>query len=72
MELDNRLMIILLAMILGMTILVLICYATIFVQPDLPFNPLSPKRATAIAATRLAKIPTLGPTNTPPATYPPT
>ena len=49
-QLDNRLATALSAMVLGMTILSCICYATIFVQPNIPFNPLSPNRATAIAA----------------------
>ena len=46
---DNRLITMLLAMVLGMTLLALLCYATIFVQPNIPFNPLSPQRATAAA-----------------------
>jgi hypothetical protein len=36
-------------MILGMTILSCLCYATIYIQPNIPFNPLSPNRATTIA-----------------------
>jgi hypothetical protein len=49
-QLDNRLATALAAMVFGMTILSCICYATIFFQPNIPFNPLSPSRATAIAA----------------------
>jgi hypothetical protein len=37
-------------MFLGMTILACLCYATIFIQPDIPFNPLSPYRATLVAS----------------------
>ena len=45
-RLDNRLTTVLLAMVLGMTILSILCYATIYIQPNIPFNPLSPDRAT--------------------------
>ncbi len=48
-RLDNRLATVLLSMIMGLTILSCLCYATIFVQPNIPFNPLSPNRATAVA-----------------------
>jgi len=53
-RLDNRLITVLLAMILGMTILSCLCYLTIFVQPNIPFNPLSPNRATVVAQTAVA------------------
>jgi hypothetical protein len=53
-RLDNRLTTVLLAMFLGMTILSCLCYATIFVQPNIPFNPLSPNRATIVAETAIA------------------
>lgn len=69
---DSRLMTVLLAMIFGLTVLACVCFATIFLQPNIPINPLSPGRATAIAATRLALIPTQAPTGTPVPTYPPT
>jgi hypothetical protein len=69
---DNRIVTVLLAMLLGLTILAAICFATVFLQPNLPFNPLSPDRATSIAGTRQAGIPTVAATNTPPPTYPPT
>lgn len=49
-QIDNRMATALSAMVLGMTILSCICYATIYVQPNIPFNPLSPNRATAVAA----------------------
>jgi len=60
-RLDNRLTIVLLAMMLGMTILSVLCYATIFVQPNIPFNPLSPQRATSIAEEARASLPTTAP-----------
>jgi len=56
-RLDDRLTIVLLAMVLGMTILSVLCYATIFVQPNIPFNPLSPRRATEAAEAALAALP---------------
>lgn len=71
-QLDNRVTTILLAMLLGLTVLACFCYATLFLAPNLPLNPLSPNRATAVAATRLAAAPTPAPTRTPPPTYPPT
>lgn len=48
-RLDNRLTIVLISMFLGMTVLACLCYATILVQPNIPFNPLSPQRATEVA-----------------------
>ncbi len=54
-RLDNRFTTILLTMILGMTILSGLCYITIFIQPNSPFNPLSPNRATIIAETAAAQ-----------------
>ncbi|MEW5958678.1 MAG: hypothetical protein AB1801_13180 [Chloroflexota bacterium] len=72
---DNRLTTVLMAMVLGMTILSCLCYVTIFVQPNIPFNPLSPNRATIVAETALAaqisSVP--GPIfATPDQSYPPT
>jgi hypothetical protein len=55
-RLDNRWTTVLLSLVMGMTILSVLCYTTIFLQPNVPFNPLSPNRATAIA---LAQPPTL-------------
>ncbi len=49
-QLDDRLATALSAMVLGMTILSCVCYLTIYLRPNIPFNPLSPNRATAIAA----------------------
>lgn len=49
-RLDNRTTTVLLSMVMGLTILSCLCYATIFVQPNIPFNPLSPNKATAIAS----------------------
>ena len=49
-RLDNRSTTVLLSMVLGMTILSCLCYATIFAQPNIPFNPLSPERATITAS----------------------
>jgi len=73
-RLDDRLTIVLLSMVLGMTILSVLCYATIFIQPNIPFNPLSPQRATDTAATAIAKLPTSTPIpiERPDQTYPPT
>ncbi|MBE7557373.1 MAG: hypothetical protein HS126_40565 [Anaerolineales bacterium] len=48
-RLDNRWTTVLLALTLGMTLLSVLCYATIFIQPNVPFNPLSPSRATEVA-----------------------
>lgn len=71
---DNRLTTVLLAMVLGLTVLSILCYATIFIQPNIPFNPLSPQRATEAAQARLASLPTPGPgvTATLDQSYPPT
>jgi hypothetical protein len=69
----NRLLTVLVAMIFGLIVLTVLCLATIFLAPDVPFNPLSPSRATVAAATRLAQAPTPAPpTQTPIPTYPPT
>lgn len=54
---DNRLTTVLLSMVLGLTVLSILCYATIYIQPNIPFNPLSPQRATADAQARLASLP---------------
>jgi len=64
--------IILLSMIIGLIVLLIVCFVTLYLQPNLPFNPLSPARATAMAATRLAQNPTPTITRTPAATFPPT
>lgn len=71
---DNRLSTILLSMVLGLTVLALLCYATIFIQPNIPFNPLSPQRATEAAAARIAALgtPVAAVTATTDQTYPPT
>lgn len=72
---DNRLTTVLVAMFLGMTILSCLCYATIFVQPNIPFNPLSPNRATIVAATTIAgQVASAPPAQiaTPDQSYPPT
>lgn len=69
---SNNLLIILIAMLVGLSILACVCYATIFLQPDLPFNPLRPSRATSIAATLSAQTPTVTITSTPVPTFPPT
>ena len=55
-NLDRRLTTVLLAMVLGMSVLAIMCYATIFVQPNIPFNPLSPQRATEIALVNVVAI----------------
>lgn len=54
-RLDNQVTTVLLAMVMGMTILSVLCYATIFIQPDIPFNPLSPQRATQVALSEVAQ-----------------
>jgi hypothetical protein len=69
---NDRVLTVLAAMIIGLALLTLICFITLFLAPNLPFNPLSPARATVIAATRQAAIPIETPTFTPPPTYPPT
>jgi hypothetical protein len=53
-RLDNQWTTVLISVILGITILSCLCYATIFVQPNIPFNPLSPSRATIVAETAIA------------------
>jgi hypothetical protein len=57
-RLDNRWTTILLALMMGMTLLSVLCYTTIFIQPNVPFNPLSPNRATAIALSSPPEVPT--------------
>lgn len=59
-NLDNRVTTVLLTMVLGMTLLSILCYVTIFVEPNVPFNPLSPNRATMSAATAFAGQPPSG------------
>jgi hypothetical protein len=73
-RLDDRLITVLLSMVLGMTILSFLCYATIFIQPNVPFNPLSPQRAATREAERqLAQAPANPtPTPRPNQPYPPT
>jgi hypothetical protein len=56
-RLDKHLATVLLAMIMGLTILSVLCYVTIFVQPNIPFNPLSPQRATEVAMARIVQAP---------------
>lgn len=72
MNLDNRLATVLTAMIFGLTILTCVCFATMYVAPNNPFNPLNPTRIASIRETRIARNPTPTPTNTPPPTWPPT
>lgn len=72
---DSRLSTVLLTMFLGMTVLAILCYATIFIQPNIPFNPLSPQRATTVAEARLAELEAAqiaAATNTPDPSYPAT
>lgn len=56
-RLDNRWTTVLLALTLGLTILSVLCYATIFIQPNVPFNPLSPNRATEVALRMPPELP---------------
>lgn len=72
---DDRTAIILLGVVLGMTLLSCLCYITIYIQPNSPFNPLSPNRATIVAATAIARqvaVVSRPPTVTPDQSYPPT
>jgi hypothetical protein len=69
---NGRILIVLIAMIVGLALLLLICFITLFLAPDLPFNPLSPARATSIAEIRMTLEPIPTATFTPPPTYPPT
>jgi len=69
---DSRVLTVLVAMVVGLIILSCLCFATIYLVPDVPFNPFSPGRATAIAATRAAQITLIPPTFTKVPTYPPT
>ena len=55
-RLDNQTTTILLAIVLGMTILSFLCYLTIYIQPNIPFNPLSPNRATAVKIWKLEQM----------------
>jgi hypothetical protein len=59
---NDRVLTVLAAMIIGLALLTLICFITLFLAPNLPFNPLSPARATVIAATRQAADADLYPT----------
>ncbi|MDM8528510.1 carboxypeptidase-like regulatory domain-containing protein [Anaerolineales bacterium HSG24] len=72
-SLDDRLATVLISMFVGLTALSCMCYAVIFLQPDIQINPLSPKRATVAAAkiTVAAPSPTLPPRPTE-EPYPPT
>jgi hypothetical protein len=76
-RLDNRWTTVLLALTMGLTVLSVLCYATIFIQPNVPFNPLSPSRATEVAlrnpppqATQVVIVATSDPSY--PATWTPT
>lgn len=73
-RLDDRLITVLLSMVLGMTILSLLCYITIFFEPNVPFNPLSPRLAQTREAARQLALAPANPTATPRPnqTYPPT
>ena len=53
-------------------VLLSICYATIFIQPNIPINPLSPQRATTQAELLVAAQPENAVTPTPDQAYPPT
>lgn len=68
----GNLITVLLAMIVGLIVLTLICLLTIFLNPNVFFNPLSPDRATALAEARIASVPTATFTPPPVETYPPT
>lgn len=69
---NNPLILVLIGFLAGLTLLTLLCFVTLFIAPDLPFNPLSPSRATAMAEARIASMPADTPTFTPVPTYPPT
>lgn len=69
---NGRLIIVLIALIVGLALLTIACFVTLYFAPNVPFNPLSPARATANAETRIASIPTPTATEVVPATYPPT
>ncbi len=71
-SLNDNVLTVLVSMIAGLTILMLLCFLTIFISPNVPFNPLSPSRATEAAATRIAGLPTDTPTSIAAPTYPPT
>ncbi len=71
-RLNNNILIVIIAMLVGLSILACVCYATIFLQPEIPINPLRASRATAIAGTVQARTPTATITNTPVPTFPPT
>jgi hypothetical protein len=60
--------------VLGVTALTLAYLVVVFFIPDNPFNPLSPQRATWVAETRIANIPTPTPLPAPTSdqAYPPT
>lgn len=74
MRLDNRLGNFLAMMVLGMTILVILYYTFVFIDPNTPFNPFYPQRSIEAAKTRIAESLTSTaislPTSTQP--YPPT
>jgi hypothetical protein len=72
-RLDNRWTTVLLALVFGLTILSVLCYTTIFIQPNVPFNPLSPNRATVVALSGPPLFPTqIFIVATPDQSYPPT
>jgi hypothetical protein len=71
-RLGNNIITILLAMVIGLIILSLVCFLTIFLQPDIIFNPLSPNRATSIAARQATVQPAVTLTSAPAPTYPAT
>ncbi|MCB0197592.1 MAG: hypothetical protein KDJ65_36950, partial [Anaerolineae bacterium] len=50
----SRLVTLLLTVVLGVTVLLLAYFVFVFFNPNTPFNPLSPQRATIAAATRIA------------------
>ncbi|MFQ5611166.1 MAG: hypothetical protein ACE5H9_03440 [Anaerolineae bacterium] len=61
---------ILLALVLGLTALVAVCYLAIFIQPNLPINPFPPGRATQTRQIAVQPPPTATPTAD--QSYPPT
>ncbi len=71
-RISNNVATVLLAMFAGLAILSCICYAVIFLQPNVPFNPLRPDEATRRAVAALSTLPTATDTPVPAETLPPT
>jgi hypothetical protein len=55
-----------------LTVLLLLCYVAIFVNPQLPINPFPPPQADVRQAAQHTSTPTVPPTYTPEPTFPPT